>query len=152
MSLTEQERTVYRTCPLCEATCGLEITVKGEKVLQIRGDLDDVFSKGFICPKGVMLKNLHEDPDRLRKPMIKRNGEHVEVSWQEAWIEVERGLMGVINRYGRGSIGTYVGNPNAHNLAPLLYNRAWLQAVGTNQRFSASSVSDISESCHTCPS
>ena len=143
MPLAEQERTVFRTCPLCEATCGLEITVKGEKVLQIRGDLEDVFSKGFICPKGVMLKSLHEDPDRLRKPMIKRNGEHVEVSWKEAWIEIERGLMDVINRYGRGSIGTYVGNPNAHNLAPLLYNRAWMQAIGTNQRFSASSVDQL---------
>ena len=143
MPLFEKERTIFRTCPLCEATCGLEITVKGENVLQIRGDKDDVFSKGFICPKGVMLKNLHEDPDRLRKPMILRNGEHVEVSWQEAWIEVERGLMGVINTYGRGSIGTYVGNPNAHNLAPLLYNRAWLQAIGSNQRFSASSVDQL---------
>ena len=143
MSKVDQERVVYRTCPLCEATCGLEITVKGDKVSRIRGDRDDVFSRGFICPKGSTLKQLHEDPDRLRKPLIKRNGEHVEVSWQEAWAEVERGLMGVINTHGRGSVGTYVGNPNAHNLAPLLYNRAWMQAIGTKQRFSASSVDQL---------
>ena len=139
----EQERVVYRTCPLCEATCGLEITLTADKVSRIRGDHDDVFSRGFICPKGTTLKHLHEDPDRLRKPLVKRNGEHVEVSWQEAWIEVERGLMAVINTYGRGSVGTYLGNPNSHNLAPLLYNGAWIKALGTKQRFSASSVDQL---------
>jgi len=143
MSEADTERTVYRTCPLCEATCGLEISVKGKNVLSIRGDRDDVFSKGFICPKGATLKALHEDPDRLRKPLIKRNGEHIEVTWEEAWIEVERGLMQVINTFGRSSVGTYVGNPNSHNLAPLLYNRAWMAAIGTNQRFSASSVDQL---------
>ena len=137
------EKVVYRTCPLCEATCGLAITVKDNQVLHIRGDKDDVFSKGFICPKGTTLKALHEDPDRLRKPLVKRNGQHVEVSWTEAWEEVERGLMHVINTYGRDSIGTYVGNPNAHNLAPMLYNRAWLQALGTSNNFSASSVDQL---------
>ena len=143
MSATPSERTVFRTCPLCEATCGLEITVKDGAVTRIRGDRDDVFSKGFICPKGSTLKQLHEDPDRLRTPLVKRNGVHVEVSWQEAWQEVERGLMGVINNYGRGSVGVYLGNPNAHNLAPLIYNRVWLQALGTKQRFSASSVDQL---------
>ncbi len=143
MSNVDRERVVFRTCPLCEATCGLEITVKGDKVSRIRGDRDDVFSHGFICPKGSTLKQLHEDPDRLRKPLIKRNGVHHEVSWQEAWQEVERGLMAVINTHGRGSVGTYVGNPNAHNLAPLLYNRVWMQAIGTKQRFSASSVDQL---------
>ena len=113
--MTDDEKVFYKTCPLCEATCGLEITVKNDEVLSIRGDKQDVFSKGFICPKGTTLKALHEDPDRLRKPLIKRNGQHVEVSWQEAWEEVERGLMGVIKSHGRASIGTYVGNPNSHN-------------------------------------
>jgi anaerobic selenocysteine-containing dehydrogenase len=121
----------------------LEITVKDGAVARIRGDRNDVFSKGFICPKGSTLKQLHEDPDRLRKPLVKRNGVHVEVSWDEAWQEVDRGLMGVINKHGRGAVGAYLGNPNAHNLAPLIYNRVWLQALGTKQRFSASSVDQI---------
>ena len=117
--------------------------MKDGAVARIRGDRNDVFSKGFICPKGSTLKQLHEDPDRLRKPLVKRNGVHVEVSWDEAWQEVDRGLMGVINKHGRGAIGVYLGNPNAHNLAPLIYNRVWLQALGTKQRFSASSVDQI---------
>lgn len=130
----------YRTCPLCEATCGLEITVKAGVVTRIRGDQNDVFSRGFICPKGSTLRQLHEDPDRLRKPMVKRDGKHVEVTWAEAWQEVERGLMGVINTFGREAVATYLGNPGAHNLGSMTHNRVALQGIGTKQRFSASSV------------
>lgn len=136
-------RVAYRTCPLCEATCGLEIEVQGVEIKRIRGDREDAFSKGFICPKGSTLKQLHEDPDRLRKPLIKRDGKHVEVTWEEAWAEVQRGVTGVIVRHGRESIATYLGNPNAHNLAGLLYNRVWLRALGTRQIYSASTVDQI---------
>lgn len=141
---SDQNRTVFRTCPLCEATCGLEITVNPqEQVVRIRGDKDDVFSHGFICPKGSTLKQLHEDPDRLRKPMVKRDGVHVEVSWDEAWKEVERGLMGVIERHGRGALSAYLGNPNAHNLGPQLFSGVMLRSMGTRNIFSASSVDQM---------
>ena len=86
----------YRTCPLCEATCGLEITMRGDSVLRIRGDRDDVFSHGFICPKGSTLKQFHDDPDRLRAPLVKRDGVHVEVTWDEAYAEVERLLTPIL--------------------------------------------------------
>ena len=137
-------RTVFRTCPLCEATCGLEITVNPqEQVVRIRGDQKDVFSHGFICPKGSTLKQLHEDPDRLRQPLVKRNGVHVAVSWDEAWQEVERGFMGVIERHGRGALSAYLGNPNAHNLGPQLYSGAMLKSMGSRNIFSASSVDQM---------
>ena len=136
-------RSAYRTCPLCEATCGLEIAIADERVVRIRGDREDVLSKGFICPKGSALKQLHEDPDRLRTPHVKRNGVHVPVSWAEAWREVERGLLGVIERTGRESLGVFLGNPNAHNLSALLYNRVWLRALGTRHLYSASTVDQI---------
>ncbi|MFM7899831.1 MAG: molybdopterin-dependent oxidoreductase, partial [Actinomycetota bacterium] len=108
------ERIAIRTCPLCEAGCGLEITVRDDAaartsgarsgtVIRIRGDMNDVFSKGYICPKGSTLKQLHEDPDRLRQPLVKRDGKHVEVSWEEAWEVVDRGLTQVINTHGRES-------------------------------------------------
>lgn len=140
----DSTRTAFRTCPLCEATCGLEITVgANEQVVRIRGDRDDVFSHGFICPKGSTLKQLHEDPDRLRAPMIKRNGVHVEVTWKEAWEEVERGFHEVIARHGRGALAAYVGNPNAHNLGPQLYNGVFLKSLGTRNIFSASTVDQV---------
>ncbi|MFM7045444.1 MAG: molybdopterin oxidoreductase family protein, partial [Ilumatobacteraceae bacterium] len=78
------ERVAYRTCPLCEATCGLEITVRDGRVARIRGDRDDVFSAGFLCPKGTALGHLHDDPDRVRRPLVRRDGRHVEVTWDEA--------------------------------------------------------------------
>ena len=141
-------RTAYRTCPLCEASCGLEITLRpdgkgGEEVQRIRGDRDDVFSKGFICPKGSTLKQLHEDPDRLRSPMVKRDGVHVPVSWDEAWAEIADGLHRVIEQHGRGSLAAYVGNPTAHSLSAMTYNSMLLKGLGTRHRFSASTVDQM---------
>ena len=139
-----KNRTVFRTCPLCEATCGLEITVNPqEQVVRIRGDQKDVFSHGFICPKGSTLKQLHEDPDRLRRPLVKRDGKHVEVSWEEAWQVVNDGLMGVIERHGRGALSAYLGNPNAHNLGPQLFSAVMLRSMGSRNVFSASTVDQV---------
>lgn len=138
-----ETRTAFRTCPLCEAGCGLEITIKGAEVTRIRGDRNDVFSRGFICPKGSTLKQLHEDPDRLRKPMLKRDGVHVEVEWDEAWEYVQQGLSSVIDRHGRESLAVYVGNPTAHSLSAMMFNRTLLQAAGTRHRYSASTVDQM---------
>jgi anaerobic selenocysteine-containing dehydrogenase len=133
----------FRTCPLCEAGCGLQVEVSDAKVTRIRGDRLDVFSHGYICPKGSTLKQLHEDPDRLRKPLVKRDGRHVEVSWAEAYAEVERLLMGAINTHGREAVGIYVGNPTAHNLSASMYVRTLINAIGTKHRFSASTVDQM---------
>ena len=136
-------RSALRTCPLCEAGCGLEITIKGDQVTRIRGDMDDVFSKGFICPKGSTLKQLHEDPDRLRRPLVKRNGVHEEVEWAEAWAVIADRLPSVMSRHGRESVAVYMGNPSAHSLSAMMYNRSLLQALGTRRRFSASTVDQM---------
>ncbi|MDO8361989.1 MAG: molybdopterin oxidoreductase family protein [Actinomycetota bacterium] len=136
----DMTRTAFRTCPLCEAGCGLEITVKGGQVTRIRGDQADVFSKGFICPKGSTLKQLHDDPDRLRRPLVKRDGVHVEVEWHEAWAVIADRLPEIIGRHGREAVAVYMGNPSAHSLSAMLYNRSLLQALGTRRRFSASTV------------
>ncbi len=137
-------RTAFRTCPLCEAGCGLEITVKGEgadqEVTHIRGDMQDVFSKGFICPKGSTLRQFQQDPDRLRRPMVKRDGEFVEVEWDEAFATIQAGLLPILHEHGRDAAAIYLGNPGAHSIAPLLYNRPLIKALGTRNRFSASTV------------
>lgn len=132
--------TVQRTCPLCEAGCGLDVTVAGDRVTRIRGDRLDVFSHGFLCPKGSTLKQLHEDPDRLRQPLVRRGDRLEPATWAEAWQAVADGLGRVIDEHGRAAVGAYVGNPNAHNLGALLYNRAFLRALGSPNVFSASTV------------
>ncbi len=139
----DTDRTAFRTCPLCEAGCGLEITVKGGQVTRIRGDQADVFSHGFICPKGSTLKQLHDDPDRLRKPLVRRDGVHVEVEWDEAWHLIADRLPAIARDHGRESIAVYLGNPSAHSLSAMLYNRSLLTALGTRRRFSASTVDQM---------
>jgi anaerobic selenocysteine-containing dehydrogenase len=139
-----EQRTAFRTCPLCEAGCGLEIGLEGTngdtRVTRIRGDRDDVFSHGFICPKGSTLRQLHEDPDWLRRPVVKRDGRFVEVGWDEAFAEVEARLTPVYEQHGRDAVAIYVGNPNAHSLAGLLYLRPLIRALGTTNVYSASTV------------
>jgi len=136
--------TAFRTCPLCEAGCGLEIGLAGDdgdtRVTRIRGDRDDVFSHGYICPKGSTLRQLHEDPDWLRRPVVKRDGRFVEVGWDEAFAEVERRLGPLVDEHGRDAVAIYVGNPNAHSLSGLLYLRPLIKALGTTNVFSASTV------------
>src|SRR5258706_9988679 len=113
---TNDTRTAFRTCPLCEAGCGLEITVRGDEVVRIRGDRDDVFSHGFICPKGSTLKQLRDDPDRVLTPLIKRDGQFVEATWDEAFAEVDRRYTEIIEAHGREAVAVYLGNPSAHSL------------------------------------
>ena len=100
--------THHRICPLCEACCGLEIKVQGGKVTSIKGHAQDVFSAGYLCPKGVALKDLHEDPDRLRTPLIKRNGTFVEATWEEAFAEIERRLPPLLAAHGRNASAVVV--------------------------------------------
>jgi anaerobic selenocysteine-containing dehydrogenase len=138
--MSSAEATVFRTCPLCEATCGLELTIRDGAVTRIRGDSDDVFSHGFICPKGTALGHLHDDPDRLRAPMVRRDGDLRPAPWEEAFAEVAGRLPGIIERHGRDAVAVYLGNPNVHNLSGLLYGRVLLRALGTRNLFTASTV------------
>lgn len=137
------EYTAIRTCPLCEATCGLEIDMKDGVAVKVRGDKQDVFSKGYLCPKGAALHELHNDPDRLRRPLVKKNGEFVEVSWQEAFEAVEAGLLPLMEKYGRDAVGAYLGNPCVHTMAGILALRPMLKALGSKNMFSASTVDQI---------
>jgi anaerobic selenocysteine-containing dehydrogenase len=142
--MTTETRIAYRTCPLCEAGCGLEIALHrtngSERVGRIRGDRDDVFSHGFICPKGSTLRQLHEDPDWLRQPLVKRDGRFEPAGWDEAFAEVERRLVPIIEEHGRDAVGIYVGNPNAHSLAALIFLRPLIRALASTNVFSASTV------------
>lgn len=139
----EATKTRYTTCPLCEATCGLKIETRGQEILSIRGDTLDVFSHGYLCPKASSLKELHTDPDRLRTPLVRRGEQLVSVTWEEAFAEIERGLLPVLQAHGRDALAIYIGNPNAHNLAGMLYMPTLLQAAGTHNIFSASTLDQM---------
>ncbi|MDI9246560.1 molybdopterin-dependent oxidoreductase [Marinobacter sp. CHS3-4] len=131
--------THYRTCHLCEAMCGVAIEVQDGQVQSIKGDPDDPLSQGYICPKAVALQDLHEDPDRLRKPVRRTADGWEEMEWDEAFDLVADRLHRVRKEHGRNSIGAYFGNPNVHNHGALMTGLPFLQALGTKNRFSATS-------------
>jgi len=133
----------YRICPLCEACCGLEVKTDGAQVVSIRGAANDVFSHGYLCPKGVSLKDLHEDPDRLRTPLIKRDGAFVEATWDEAFAEIERRLLPIRREHGPDAVAMTVGNPAAHKVSLLAYTPRLSRALGSRNAFSASTLDQM---------
>jgi len=140
---TPTDTTHHRICPLCEACCGLEITVREQQVVAIRGHAADVFSAGYICPKGVALKDLHEDPDRLRTPLIRRNGRHEPATWEEAWAEIARRLAPIQQAHGRDAVGLVVGNPAAHKIGLLSTIPRLAKGLGTRNVFTAATLDQM---------
>jgi anaerobic selenocysteine-containing dehydrogenase len=136
---------VYRTCSLCEAHCGVAVEVDAarERVLSVRGDPDDPFSRGYICPKAHGLLALQEDPDRLRRPLRRVGSAWEEIGWEEAFATAAGRLREIRDAHGAEAIGAYVGNPNAHDIGSTFYLPALLRALGTRRRFSASSVDQL---------
>jgi anaerobic selenocysteine-containing dehydrogenase len=120
--------------------CGLRIHVEDGRVTRIRPNHDDVWSRGYICPKGTTLGELHHDPDRLRAPLIRRNGTFVEVPWPDAFAECERLLHGVIERHGKEALTCYVGNPTAHNFSLSRYVGAFGALAGLERLYSAGTI------------
>jgi len=141
-------RTHHRVCHLCEAMCGLVIQTECDTVTDVRGDKDDPLSRGHVCPKAVALQDIHEDPDRLRKPM-KRNrtapGEyqHVEIEWSEALDLAADALASTIDKQGVDAVGAYFGNPSVHNYGMLTHQRNLFRHIRTRNRFSATSVDQL---------
>jgi anaerobic selenocysteine-containing dehydrogenase len=141
--MTSSTAVAHRICPFCEASCGLELDLEEGRVVRIRGDQNDVFSKGFLCPKAIGLKDLHDDPDRLRVPLIKRDGKFVEASWIEAYAEIARRLPPIIAAGGPDAVATVLGNPVSHKMSLMLYFPRLARALGTRNMFSASSVDQV---------
>ena len=135
--------TRYRTCTLCEAMCGLALEVEDGRVVAVRGDADDPFSRGHICPKGVALADVHADPDRLRQPLRRTPGGWQPVPWDEALDEAAERLRAVQRAHGRNAVAVYQGNPSVHNYGTLLYAPGFVRALGTRNRFSATSVDQL---------
>ena len=129
-----------RTCHLCEAMCGLRLTVEEGRVTKVRPNEDDVWSAGYICPKGTVLGQLHDDPDRLRRPLVRDGDGFREVSWEEAFDEASRRLRGVIDAHGIDALTAYIGNPAAHNFSLSRYVAAFAPMSGIPRLYSAGTV------------
>lgn len=135
--------THFRTCHLCEAMCGIAIDVADGRIVAIRGDKEDPFSRGHVCPKAVALKDLHEDPDRLRRPLRRTASGWAEVGWDEALGEAAERLAAIQKEHGSNAVAVYQGNPVAHNYGALLFGQLLLKSLASRSRYSATSVDQL---------
>ena len=131
------------TCPLCEASCGILVDTDGERIRSIRGDEEDPFSRGYICPKAAALADLHDDPDRIRTPLIREGANWREASWEEALDRAADGLVRVRKKHGRDGVAIYYGNPVAHNLGLMTHALPFARMLRTRNVYSASSADQL---------
>ncbi|HYB99350.1 MAG TPA: molybdopterin-dependent oxidoreductase [Candidatus Limnocylindrales bacterium] len=136
----QETRVVHRSCSLCEACCGLDFEVEGDRIVSVRPDHDDPVSKGYVCPKGIALASIHHDPDRLRTPMRRRSdGSFEPISWNAAYDLVTEKLLAIREQHGADAIALYIGNPITHNHGALLMRHGLTKAIGTRNSYSAGS-------------
>ncbi len=133
----------YRTCNLCEAVCGIEIEHADGKVLSIKGDKQDPFSRGHICPKALALKEIYEDENRLKLPVKREGNDWKEITWDEAFDEIAQKINEIQTKYGRNAVAVYQGNPSVHNFGTLLNSSLLLKALKTQNNYSATSVDQL---------
>jgi len=139
----ENVQTHYRNCNICEAMCGVEIKHQDKQILSIKGDKQDPFSKGHICPKATALQDFYEDKDRLKSPIKRTENGWVELTWEEAYTEIAQQFNRVQANYGKNALGIYLGNPNAHNVGNALFLKPFMKSLGTINRFSSASTDQM---------
>lgn len=140
---TTNTQTAYRICPICEAGCGLKLTLDGTQVVRIRGNEEDVFSEGHLCPKGVALGALHDDPRRIREPKFRDASGERAVSWEVAFAEAGRRLAEIRAQYGNDAVAVYVGNPTAHNIGLSMGLGIIAGQLGSRNFYTAGSVDQV---------
>lgn len=140
-------RTVTRLCPFCEACCGLVVEVDPARraVISVKGDKDNPFSKGFLCPKSQGLRLLDEDPDRLRKPLVRRGSDFVETDFDSALDEAAGAIRAIRDQHGQDALGLYIGNPVAHNLGLVIYGGIFAQTLPSRNMGTAGSIDHIAK-------
>src|SRR5512134_3548212 len=130
-------------CNLCEAICGLELTVEDDRVTSVRGNPEDPLSRGHICPKAVALQDVHDDPDRLRRPVRRTADGWEEVDWDTALDLVADNLARTVREHGRDALAVYLGNPNVHSLGAMTHGTAMVRSLRTRNTYSATSVDQL---------
>lgn len=138
----------YRACHLCEAICGLAIETESDeggvpRIRSIKGDPQDSFSRGHVCPKAVALQDIQDDPDRLRQPLRRVGSEWQPIGWDEAFALVASRLGEIRERHGNNAVAVYQGNPSVHNYGLMTHSNYFLGLLKTRNRFSATSVDQL---------
>ncbi len=135
--------THFRTCNLCEAMCGLEISLENNEITKIEGDKNDQFSRGHICPKAYGLKEIYEDKNRLKFPQLKKGGKWVTISWEEGYQIAAEKIKEVQSKYGNDAVAVYQGNPSIHNLGTMMFGPDFFKLLKTKNMFTATSTDQL---------
>jgi len=138
----------HRACHLCEAICGLSIETETQpdgsvQIRSIKGDAQDTFSRGHICPKAVALQDIQSDPDRLRQPMRRVGNEWQAIDWDAAFALVAERLSSIQAQHGQNAVAVYQGNPSVHNYGLMTHSNYFLGLLKTRNRYSATSVDQL---------
>lgn len=136
-------KTHYRTCNICEAMCGLEIKYQDKTVISIKGDKEDPFSQGYICPKSLALQDFYEDKERLKTPIKRTDNGWVDISWEDAFSEITQKFKDIQSAHGKNALGVYLGNPNAHNLGNAIFLPSFIKSLSTINRYSSASTDQL---------
>lgn len=133
---------IHRSCPICEAVCGLRLQVDpaARRVLRIEGDPDDPRSRGHLCPKAYALSGVYEDPDRLRRPLRRTGTDWQEIGWDEAIDFAAEQLLEIREAHGADAVGLYIGNPTGFDVGAMLTNRTLAGALATPRAFSGATM------------
>ncbi|CAN5369594.1 molybdopterin-dependent oxidoreductase [soil metagenome] len=133
--------TVMHTfCRYCLASCGVEVTVEDNHVTKIAADKQNPHSWHDFCAKGRTAAQVVEHPRRILTPMRRSGDTYVEASWDEAISDIAARLNAVIDADGPDAVGAYYGNPSGYSSSNLVFMNAWLDAVGTRNRYAVGSV------------
>ncbi|WP_287484297.1 molybdopterin-dependent oxidoreductase [Rhodococcus sp. (in: high G+C Gram-positive bacteria)] len=144
MHVNASPETKHRTsCNLCEAICGIEVTVQSDRVVGIRGDKRDPLSRGHVCPKSIALADIYHDADRIRKPMLRTGDSWDPISWEDAIDIAGKKLAEIADKYGADAIGAYFGNPTVHSLGAMTHGLTFASLLGTANVFSATSMDQL---------
>jgi anaerobic selenocysteine-containing dehydrogenase len=136
-------KTHYRNCNICEAMCGLKIEYQDQQILTIKGDKDDPFSQGYMCPKATALQDFYNDKDRLKTPIKRTATGWKDISWDDAFSEIAAKFKQIQAEHGNNALAVYLGNPNAHNLGNAIFLKPFMKSLGTINRFSSASADQL---------
>ncbi|MBW2214835.1 MAG: molybdopterin-dependent oxidoreductase [Deltaproteobacteria bacterium] len=129
--------TVQTFCRICEALCGLEVTVDGDQIVDIKPDDDHVATRGYACLKGLKQHLIYDTPDRLLYPMQRIDGSLQRVSWDDALGSIGGKVRELIDNHGRDSIAMYVGTAAGFGVLHPVFAQGFMQGVGSASMFSS---------------
>ena len=134
-------QTTTTFCRVCHASCPLEVDVDNNRVIAVRGVIDDPLFEGYTCIKGRQLPDQMSDPNRLRAPLRRRpDGTFEEVNSSEALDEIARELRRIIDTHGPRAVASYTGTGGYQNSVAVPSARAFHDGLGSTSFYTSVTI------------